>query len=376
MRLSDIEGQDRAVGFLTSAFESGRVSHAYLFAGPDGVGKETTALAFAQGLNCDGDGLTACGECRACRMAEGLSHPDIHLIFPVPSTIKPAELTELMAGYARDGYRETDFGRKSAIISVETILTDMVAKANQKPYVGPWKIFIIADGDAMTTEAANTLLKTLEEPPEQTVIILTTSRPNALPPTVVSRCQSVRFSALSKDVVRAILLEDERLSFDEESASQAASLSQGSAGRAVRMQKSGPTVDIERVAELMTGKRTRDVPSLINEATALAFRLGRSEQERVLELMLLWFRDVLSVSQSGEGTTGDALLYSGHVKELRTQAGAMDVDVIGRMVDRIDDARRAIERYSNPAIVFTSVLLDIAIARKQSTSGKGRSHAA
>jgi DNA polymerase-3 subunit delta' len=374
--LSRVKGQDRAVSFLESAFESGRLSHAYLFQGPEGVGKETTALAFAQALNCEAEGLDACGRCRACKMAEGLSHPDIHLIFPAPSTIKPAEMAELLASYARDGYREVDFGRKSAIISVETILSEMVAKANQKPYIGPWKVFIIADADAMTTEAANTLLKTLEEPPSQTIIILTTSRPNALPVTVVSRCQLVPFSTLSRSVVKDVLLADSRLGFDQASASEAASLSQGSAGRAVRMEKRGPMVDFDRVADLMTGKRTRDVPSLVNEATGLAFRLGRAEQERILELMLLWFRDVLSVSQLGGEAARDALLYSGHLKELSAQADVMDVDVLGRMVDRIDDARRAIERYSNPTIVFTSVLLDIAMARKQATSRRGRSHAA
>ncbi|MBN2564444.1 MAG: DNA polymerase III subunit delta' [Candidatus Eisenbacteria bacterium] len=375
MALSRIKGQDRAVGYLMSAFESGRLSHAYLFQGPDGVGKETTALAFAQALNCEAGGLDGCGQCRACKMAAGLSHPDIHLIFPVPTTIKPAEMAELLADYTRDGFRDVDFGRKSAIISVDTILSEMVAKANQKPYLGPWKVFVVADADAMTTEAANTLLKTLEEPPDQTIIILTTSRPNALPVTVVSRCQSVPFAALSRAVVREVLLSDGRLSFDEASASTAALLAQGSAGNAVRMEKRGPTVDIDRVAELMIGKRTRDVPSLINEANGLAFRLGRAEQERILELMLLWFRDVLSVSQLGRAAE-KSLLYSRHQKELSAQADTMDVETVGRMVDRIDDARRAIERYSNPTIVFTSVLLDIAMARKQATSRRGRSHAA
>jgi DNA polymerase-3 subunit delta' len=375
MALSRIKGQDRAISYLQSAFESGRLSHAYLFHGPDGVGKETAALTFAQALNCEAGALEGCGSCSSCRMAEGLSHPDIHLIFPVPSNIKPAEVADLLAGHVRDGYREADFGRRSAIISVETILSELVAKANQKPYIGPWKVFIVADADAMTTEAANTLLKTLEEPPDQTIIILTSSRPSALPVTVASRCQSVPFSALPAGVVRDVLLADKRLGFDEASASQAASLSQGSAGRAVRMQKRGPTADIDRVADLMIGKRTRDVRSLINEASGLAFRLGRAEQERILELMLLWFRDVLSVSQLGR-SAADSVLYSNHFKDLSAQADAMDIDTLGRMVERIDDARRAIERYSNPTIVFTSVLLDIAVARRQSTSGRGRGHAA
>ena len=376
MSLERIKGQDRAIGLLRAAFESERLSHAYLFLGPEGVGKETTALSFASALNCEEEGLSGCGKCSACRMAEGLSHPDIHLIFPTPRTLKPAEKSELITSYVRDGYREQDFGRKSAIVSVETILADVVAKSNQRPYIGPWKVFVIADSDMMTTEAANTLLKTLEEPPDKTVIVLTTSRPNALPATVVSRCQRVPFASLSKDVVREILLSDKRLGFDVKSAGAAASLAQGSAGRALRTEKEGPTVDLKRVADLMVGKRTKDVASLVNEATALAFRLGRSEQQRLLDLMLLWYRDVLKLSEMGKEVAGPHLLYSQHVMELTRQADAMDVESVGRLVDKIDDARRAIERYSNPTIVFTSVLLDMAIARKATATKRGTSHAA
>ena len=375
MDLARILGQERAVGLLKAAFESQRLSHAYLFQGPDGVGKETTALAFAQALNCEGEGLEACGRCAACKMAEGLSHPDIHLIFPTPRTLKPAERSELVAGYVRDGYREQDFGRKSAIISVETVLSDVVAKANQRPYIGPWKAFVLADADMMTMEGANTLLKTLEEPPDRTVIILTTSRPSALPATVVSRCQKIPFSSLSRDTVKQVLLGDPRLGFDADRAEAAAALSQGSAGTALRADREGPTVDLERVADLMAGKRTKDVASLVNEATALAFRLGRSEQQRLLDLMLLWYRDVLKLSEMGGEGAAPQLLYSQHTDELSRQAHAMDAEAIGRLVDKLDDARRAIERYSNPTIVFTSVLLDMAIARKSAATKRSTSHA-
>jgi DNA polymerase-3 subunit delta' len=373
--LERIRGQEKAVGLLRAAYEADRLSHAYLFQGPEGVGKETTALAFAQALNCEQGGLTGCGTCPACKMALGLSHPDIHLIFPAPTTLKPAERRELIASYARDGLREQDFGRKTAIVSVETILTDVVAKANQRPYIGPWKVFIVADADRMTTEAANTLLKTLEEPPQSTVIILTTSRPNALPSTVVSRCQQIPFAALSRSDVVEILLADPRLGFDKKSAGTAATLSQGSAGRAVRADRKGPAVDLSRVADLMIGKRTKNVSALVNEASALAFRLGRSEQQRMLELMMLWYRDVLRLSEMGEEAR-PALLYSEQSAELARQAGSMDVEAIGRLVGKLDDARRAIERYSNPTIVFTSVLLDMAIARKEATTRKRTNHAA
>lgn len=339
--------------------------HAYLFQGPDGVGKETTALELARALNCENGGLDACGECRACAMARGMSHPDIHLVFPTPTTIKPDECAAVIESQVKGGFRDADFGRKVPIISVDTIHTEVVAKANQRPYVGPWKVFVIADADTMTTEAANALLKTLEEPPDETVIVLTTSRPSALPTTIVSRCQRVPFIRLSDADVARILAGDPRLGLSAKQADSAASVARGSAGRAVRTDRKTVEAELERVASIMLGKRTRDVAGLLEEADNLAFRLGREEQQHVLDLMLLWYRDVLLVSSLGAGAGSCDLLYSRHSDAVASQARTMSVDLIESLITKIDGARRAIERYSNPTIVFTSVLLDMAIARRK-----------
>lgn len=371
MGLSRIKGQPQAIGLLRSAFEYGRVPHAYLFHGPEGVGKETTALEFAAALNCEAGGLEGCGECRACRMAAGLAHPDIHLVFPAPRDAKPDDIGEVLAAYVKDGYRDADFGRKAVIVSVETVLSELVAKSNQRPYIGPWKVFIIADADLATTEAANTLLKTLEEPPAQTVIILSTSRPSALPATVVSRCQKIPFSRLSGEIIEEILVSDPRLGFDKKGAKSAAALAQGSVGRAVRTDRRTFEAELDRIAAIMTGKRAADVRSLVDEANTLAFRLGRNEQARVLDLMMLWFRDVLSVANAAGAEPPPGLLYSRHVADLRAQGRALDFETVESMIRRIEDARRAIERYSNPTIVFTSVLLSAAIARKNAGARRG-----
>jgi DNA polymerase-3 subunit delta' len=374
--LSRIIGQDQAVGQLRAAFESGRLSHGYLFHGPDGVGKETTALELAGSLNCEEGGLSGCGACKACGMAARFSHPDIHLIFPTPRDVKPSDLGEIVERYVKEGYREGDFGRKLAIISVETVLSELVAKANQRPYLGPWKVFILADADMMTVEAANTLLKTLEEPPDMTVIILTTSRLSALPVTVISRCQKIQFRRLSRESVEEILTADPRLGFSSEDARAGAALSGGSAGRAVRTERRGYEAELDKVAAIMTGRRAGDVGSLLDEAEALAFRLGRNDQQRVLDLMLLWFRDVLLLASAEDEHGPPEILYARHRNAVETQARAMDVSVAGSLIRKIDDARRAIERYSNPTIVFTSVLLDIAIARKGAAAGRKASYAA
>ncbi len=376
MALSRIKGQDHAVGLLRSAFEADRLSHAYLMHGPEGVGKETTALELAQGLNCEAEGLEACGSCRACTMAGRLAHPDIHLLFPAPRDLKAEARAEILASYQRDGYREEDYGRKTAIISVESVLSEVVAGANQRPYVGPWKIFVIADADRMTDEAANTLLKTLEEPPEGTVIALTTSRPSALPATVVSRCQKIPFSRLPADVIEEILLADSRLGFDERRAKAAAALAQGSAGLAVRTQKEGLEAELGKIASLMQGKSVRGVRSLVEEAETLAFRLGRREQVKVLDLMLLWLRDVLVLSEVSASNRTKALLYGKHRRALESQASALDFATIEGLIEKVDGARMAIERYSNPSIVFTSVLLDMAVARKRASTRRDGEHAA
>ncbi len=375
MGLSRIRGQDRAIGLLTSAFEADRLSHAYLLHGPDGVGKEATALELAKALNCEAGGLVGCGECRACGMAERLGHPDIHLIFPAPRDLKTDARAAIIAGYVRDGYRDEEYGRKSAIISVEMILSEVVVKANQRPFVGPWKIFVIADADKMTTEAANTLLKTLEEPPAGTVIVLTTSRPSALPTTVISRCQKIQFARLPREIIEEILLADDRLGFDKKTAHAAAALAQGSVGRAVRVGKEGLEAELSRVALIAQGKRVKDVRSLVDEAQTLAFRLGRKEQEQLLDLLLLWFRDVLLMSEAAGAEAEPALLYSGHKEALSSQAREMDFGTIRRLIEKIDEARGAIERYSNASIVFTAVLLEMAIARKRSSGRRETGYA-
>ncbi|MFH1502251.1 MAG: DNA polymerase III subunit delta' [Candidatus Eisenbacteria bacterium] len=367
MALSRIIGQDHAVGLLEGAFESGRLSHAYLFQGPDGVGKETTALELAAALNCEQDGLSGCGECRACRTAKGLTHPDIHLVFPMPTTLKPDEYAAILQAMVKNGYRDADFGRKVPIISVDAVHSEVVARANQRPYVGPWKVFVVADADAMSSEAANALLKTLEEPPKETVLVLTTSRPSALPTTVVSRCQRVPFVRLSGESVEKILVGDPRLGFDRKKARSAATVARGSVGRAVRTDKAAADAELARVASIMSGSRTRDVGSLLDEAGTLAFRLGREEQQHILDLMLLWYRDVLILSSQDGAAPPPELVYGRHADELSRQARSMDLELVEPLIAKIDGARRAIERYSNPTIVFTSVLLDMAIARRKAT---------
>jgi DNA polymerase-3 subunit delta' len=168
--LEAIEDQPRAVELLQRALEGGRVAHAYAFVGPAGSGRTTTALAFAQALLCETS--VGCGRCRPCALAVGGRHPDLHVVVPTPPETNPKGARAIRIGAIRDLERQ----------------------AALRPVMGRYKLFVLDDADRMTGESPQAFLKTLEEPPAQTVLILVLARTRAVPATVLSRCQIVRFA--------------------------------------------------------------------------------------------------------------------------------------------------------------------------------------
>ncbi len=213
----DILGQDLAVKILKSSLASGRISHAYLFYGQEGVGKRMTAIAFAQSLNCQttvvgGQWLVnsephptffkdACGECISCRKIGEGNHPDVEYVTSPGRQIKIDQIREL---------------KKRAYL---------------KPMEATRKVYIIDDAGQMTREASNSLLKTLEEPPGFVVLILITSNINQLLPTIRSRCQLLYFHSLPREIVRRILCQNCRISPDR--AAEGAIFSLGSVSQAM-----------------------------------------------------------------------------------------------------------------------------------------------
>lgn len=167
MALEKIEGQPRAVELLRRALAGGRLAHAYAFVGPPGSGRMTTALAFAQALLCPAGG---CGTCRACALAAARQHPDLHLILPTPPETNPRGARAIRIGAIRELERQ----------------------AALAPAQASRKVFVLDEAERMTGEAPQAFLKTLEEPPDRTVIILILPGVRVLPATVLSRCQIVR----------------------------------------------------------------------------------------------------------------------------------------------------------------------------------------
>jgi DNA polymerase-3 subunit delta' len=197
--LSTVQAQPTAVETLRRAIAGGRVHHAYLFDGPDGVGKERTAFGLAQALVCErrAEGSSeACGECRACTRAilrEGDSrplHPDVVVL-------------------ERGLYDPVTIGRKSPEtqdISIDQVRTLVLARAAFAPLEGRAKVFIVRRAEELSISAANALLKTLEEPGARTHFLLLSATADALLPTIRSRTQRLRFGALPESVVAGLLV--------------------------------------------------------------------------------------------------------------------------------------------------------------------------
>lgn len=202
----DVSGHRRPIKVLKRALATGRVPHAYLFWGPEGIGKELTARVWAAVLFCDDPRAVtrgeACGACPACRKSQGSTHPDLHLLAPGEKAISVDEVRGLQERLSFQAYEK---GRK---------------------------IVIIRDAHRMTPSGANALLKTVEEPPKDTFIVLIATESSALLPTLVSRCQALRFDPLGVEEVRGVLV---KAGIGADEATRLAELSDGSPGVALSM---------------------------------------------------------------------------------------------------------------------------------------------
>jgi len=268
MFFRQILGQNRVVSHLQTARERGRLSHAYLFLGPEGVGRESTARALAAALNCltpreDGD---ACGACPSCRRLAAGTHPDFVVLTFTPEALKTQQ-PQIKIGQIREFRRLTTY----------------------PPFGDGWRVALIKPAEAMNEEAANALLKTLEEPPERHILALTAQSEAELMPTVVSRCQKLTFAPLPPALVAREL--ESRRGLDPAQAQLLAALSGGSLGRALNLD---PEAILAQRRQVLADLETLSGGS-ITAALDWAQRLAKSrpDLDNFLSLAQLWYRDLL-----------------------------------------------------------------------------------
>jgi DNA polymerase-3 subunit delta' len=319
----DIIGQSEAIGTLTSAIETDKLSHALLFTGLAGIGKTKLACELAKALNCIGDD-PPCQNCVHCRQIEAASHPDVSIM-------------------------ERADGKESVAIAQVRALREAAAL---RPYQGKRKVYIIAGAEALTLQAADALLKTLEEPQPQVTIVLTSVDVDALPATVLSRCRILPLHPVDDAELAAAL---EERGVDEAEARRLARLAHGNVGWALQAGKQ-PKIAAQRreMLERLGGVLDMDLDARLRLIeTITSDRKDRSSVRRQVELLLLLARDLLLLNQ---GLPSRTALDEQHAA-LRRQAQRYSLAEISGYLQAIRKAMIRIDANVDPRLALEAALV-------------------
>ena len=263
MSFKEIVNQEHIVRFLVSSHQGNRIAGAYLFLGKEGVGREKTAKEFAKLINCLQGSLDSCDECSSCTAIEGDKHADVHWYRPIGNVITIAQIRDL---------------EKYIYL---------------KPYALRKKVFIICDAENLSEESSNALLKTLEEPPANSVIILISSQAKALLSTIRSRCQKIIFNSLDETRLKDTLIEQHGLT--PLRAHFISYLAQGSMKNASALMELGDDL-LEKRKQILQALYFKKFAVLKMEEFAIEDNtLKRRGVSLLLDILLSWFRDLLVI---------------------------------------------------------------------------------
>jgi DNA polymerase-3 subunit delta' len=328
MGFSEITGHQQQLNTLRSAMASGRLHHAYLLLGPEGLGKRTVAIALAKAIYCVGSEQDYCGRCVNCARITNGNHPDVRLIEPL------ADKKEISIQQIRELQREL----------------------NYRSFSGKRKIAIIDPAILMNSSAQNALLKTLEEPPLDSLIVLIAPNAGGLLPTLRSRCLRLSFAPLSSAQVAAFLESQHGMQADE--AKLLAAMSMGSIGAAANLDKD-ELIEKRRIwSSMLISLKVGDYNAAI--IAAEEFARNRDEALEFLKWTESWFRDLLIY---GATQRPDELVNLDMLPQIDQQATESSVDCILLALSQITGASASIQRNLNRRMVLEKFLFGVVRGR-------------
>lgn len=372
MRFQDIQGLASTKQKLVEAVKNGHVAHAQLFAGQEGSANLAMALAFAAYLNCENRGEDACGACSQCVKNKRFVHPDVNFVFPTAATAKLARDKASSDKFLKE-WREfltakpygnvTDwaahFGWENKLLSIPTHEKSSILQAlSLKAFEGAFKIMIIWLPELMHQNAANGILKILEEPPANTIFLLVSNRPNSLLTTITSRTQKLNIPLFDDEDIVAVLERDFEKS--KEAASRLAYFAEGNMRKAHFLSDGFEDDTQELFKEWFRQCYTFNFEALVG----LADNFQKKGKEFQLELLGAASRIIR-----------EALVHNVPVQELSRMpdneqpfidkfSSVFDEHKIAALYAKLDEAVYHIERNGNPKILFLDLSLSIAqIAR-------------
>ena len=325
-------GHDKALNVLRRSLDAGRLSHAYLLAGPRHVGKMTLAMDLARAVNCL-EGQVPCDRCLQCRRIDRRLHADVRVVAVEAD--------------------ETGEGRGRVAIGINRVL-EVQRDASLKPYEGRCRVFIFDGAEHLSEEAANALLKTLEEPPDQVVLLLLTADAGALLPTLVSRCQVLELRPVPSSLIAAEL--EVHHDVDAARADEIARLSNGRPGWAVNAAAAPEILEamnekLRELQDLVAGGLEERFAYAASLASTTARNRDAGRQE--LATWLAWWRDVMLVNQR----VPEFVTQSSDMERLQAVAGALSSPQVARAIDAVNETMENLDRNANPRLALESLML-------------------
>ena len=349
----EVAGQEHIVKTLKNALATGKLAHAYLFAGPRGTGKTTMAKLLAKALNCDEGIGHQCNECKNCKAIIEGTHPDV---------------------------LELDAASNNGVDEIR----DLIDKVKYGTILGRYKVYIIDEVHMLSTGAFNALLKTLEEPPEHVIFVLATTEPHKILPTILSRCQRYDFTKLSdKDIKNRLkdVLNKEGVSFNEEAIDIIISLADGGMRDALSildqvLAYSGNKLDVQDILNIFALESKEEKIALLNsiiqkDVSNVLTRIKRyislgTDIKRLTDDLLLILKDILIYQSSRNISCLEAL----NEDEAKSFFKYLDIDETLKMIDIIMSAQKDYKNVSSIIPLFEVTILKLITAKKDGVSNE------
>ena len=318
----DIIGHGNIIDFLQKAVDADKMSHAYILNGEKGCGKKKIADALSLAIQCENSNVDGCKECHSCKQVLSKSHPDV--IY---------------------------FNReKETTIGVDEIREQINNTVSIKPYSSKYKIYIIEDAHLMTVQAQNSLLKTIEEPPEYVIILLLTSNRQKLLLTIQSRCVILNLRPVNESKIKNYLMEEYQI--PDYKADVCAAFSQGNVGRAIKLAKSDDFNELKNMAlRLVRNIKTMEIYEMVDYIRAM--QENKVSISEYLDLLLVWYRDVLMFKTT---TDANRLIFKEEITEITKQASEFSYEGIEKVIEAIKIGKARIEARVNVDLTLELLL--------------------
>jgi DNA polymerase-3 subunit delta' len=325
LNFKSVVGHEQIIEHMSAALKNKKVSHAYIFEGPNGSGKNLLAKVFATALECEAGYGDACGMCRSCHQMDTGNQPDVRWITH----------------------------EKTSAISVDDVRTQINADMAIKPYSSRYKIYIVDEAEKLNEQAQNALLKTIEEPPEYGIIMLLTNNMEALLPTILSRC--ISFHLKPVDNYKIVDFLEKEYGVPDYQAHICAAFSQGVVGRAVDMAVSESFNDLQyHVLNIVKNIHDMDIYEVIE--TVRHLNNYKTNINDVIDMMMVWYRDALILKVT---TDANLIVYKDEYRFLMEQAERSSYEGLNNIIQALEKAKTRLAANVNFDIALEMMLLSM-----------------